>query len=92
MDKCKNNNLKEIKNINLWGSNLDDVSLLRQLVNLEVVSLSVNKISSLVDFASCFKIKELYLRKNLIADLNEIFHLKNLKNLKILWLSDNPCS
>lgn len=60
--------------------------------NLEVVSLSVNKITTLADFANCYKIQELYLRKNLIADLSEIQHLTNLKNLRVLWLSDNPCS
>jgi Leucine-rich repeat (LRR) protein len=60
--------------------------------NLEVVSLSVNKISTLQPFSQCFKIQELYLRKNLVSDLSEITHLVNLKNLRVLWLSDNPCS
>jgi Leucine-rich repeat (LRR) protein len=75
IEKCKKNNFKEIKNINLWGSNLDDISIIRQLPNLEVVSLSVNKISTLADFAACPKIQELYLRKNNVEDLGEIYHL-----------------
>ena len=64
VEKCKNSNFKEIKNITLWGSNLDDIQIIRQLTNLEVVSLSVNKVSTLADFAGCPKIQELYLRKN----------------------------
>jgi cilla- and flagella-associated protein len=62
------------------------------LTNLEVVSLSVNKISTLQDFGGCPRIQELYLRKNNVVDLNEIYHLQPLKYLKVLWLSDNPCA
>ena len=29
MDKCKKQNLKEIKNINLWGSNIEEISVIR---------------------------------------------------------------
>ena len=64
VNKCKNDNLKEIKNINLWGCDLDDMSMLRQLPNLEVASLSVNKIAQMSDFALCLKLQELFLRKN----------------------------
>ena len=75
IEKCKKSNYSEIKNLNLWGSNLDDISLIRQLPNLEVVSLSVNKIATLVDFEQCHKLQELYLRKNLVSDLKEMHHL-----------------
>jgi Leucine-rich repeat (LRR) protein len=60
--------------------------------NLEVLSLSVNKISTLKDIKSCLKIKELYLRKNFISDISEVKHLVDLPELKVLWLCDNPCS
>ena len=56
IEKCKKSNFNEIKNINLWGTNLDDISIIRQLVNLEVVSLSVNQISTLQDFIGCPRI------------------------------------
>lgn len=75
VEKCKKQNLKEIKNINLWGSEIDDVSIINQLPNIEVVSLSVNKIVTLKPFAYCGKIQELYLRKNKISDIKEIQHL-----------------
>jgi len=66
IEKCKKENFNEIKNVNLWGNELSDMTMIRQLQNIEVVSLSVNKISTLVDFSYCSKIQELYLRKNLI--------------------------
>jgi Leucine-rich repeat (LRR) protein len=42
------------------------------LPNLEVLSLSVNSISTLKEIVKCPKLSELYLRKNNIADINEI--------------------
>jgi hypothetical protein len=81
-----------VKNLNLWGNDLEDIRLLRQMPNVEVLSLSVNKIASLKEFANCNKLQELYLRKNNIADLSEIRHLTNLPNLRVLWLWDNPCA
>ena len=62
------------------------------MCNVEVLSLSVNKIGTLQDFAYCTKLTELYLRKNSIADLREVNYLANLKYLRVLWLWDNPCS
>jgi len=53
-----------VRNLNLWGTDLTDVSILSRMLNVEVLSLSVNKISSLRDFAACPKLQELYLRKN----------------------------
>ena len=57
-----------------------------------MVSLSVNNVNTLADFEQGSQIKELYLRKNFISDLKEIHYLEKLQNLKVLWLSDNPCS
>ena len=76
--------------MNLWGNDLDDVSIIRQMPNLEVCSLSVNKISTLRDFGKCPKLRELFLRNNNISDIKELAYLTNLQNLKILWLSNNP--
>ena len=46
--------------------------------SLEVLSLSLNKISSLKDFRYCLKLRQLFLRKNNIHDINEIRYLVNL--------------
>ena len=92
INRAKSDKFNSIKNLNLWGNELSDVEVVNQLPNLEVLSLSVNKISSLSFFASCPRLTELYLRKNLITDLSEIKYLIPLKQLRVLWLWDNPCS
>lgn len=53
---------------------------------------SVNSISSLEDFSHCDNLQELYIRKNNIAELSEIRHLRDLPKLRNLWLADNPCA
>ena len=91
MDKCKGENLRHVKNVNLWGNELTDVSIVAQeLPNVEILSLSLNKIHSLKDFSSLKKLAELYLRKNLIQDLTEAKYLQYCPTLKVLWLWDNP--
>ncbi|KAG2429990.1 hypothetical protein HYH02_013940 [Chlamydomonas schloesseri] len=90
--KTKLDKLEEVKNLNLWGQDLDDCAVLAKLPNLEVLSLSVNRLSSLKDFRHCAKLQELYLRKNDVRDLTEIQHLAGLQHLRVLWLSDNPCA
>lgn len=67
--RAKTDRLANIKNLNLWGNELDNVDVLRDMSNVEVLSLSVNKISSLKSFQYCTKLTELYLRKNSIHDL-----------------------
>eukprot|EP00746_Dinoflagellata_sp_MGD_P162997 gnl/MRDRNA2_/MRDRNA2_90817_c0_seq1.p1 gnl/MRDRNA2_/MRDRNA2_90817_c0~~gnl/MRDRNA2_/MRDRNA2_90817_c0_seq1.p1 ORF type:complete len:385 (+),score=64.91 gnl/MRDRNA2_/MRDRNA2_90817_c0_seq1:55-1209(+) len=81
-----------VKNLNLWGNELSDVSILREMPNLEVLSLSVNHLSSLKDLVHCSNLAELYLRKNDIADLGEVRHLGHLRKMRVVWLSDNPCA
>jgi hypothetical protein len=88
--KCKTDKLATIEKINLWGNDLEDVSILREMPNLEVISLSLNKIYTLEDFAYCGKLNELYLRKNDVSDLKEVHFLAHLPNLEVLWLWDNP--
>jgi len=55
-NKTKSDNLSNIKNLNLWGNELEDLRLIEKMPNLEVISLSVNKINSLKDFAKCTKL------------------------------------
>lgn len=90
--RTKAGTLENVKHLNLWGNDIDNVSILRQMPNLEVVSLSVNKLTSLQDFAHCAKLSELYLRKNCISELSEVKFLGKLRDLKVLWLWDNPCA
>ena len=88
--KVKSDRIQNIKNLNLWGSNIDDVSIIKEMPSLEIISLSVNKIRSLKPLANLHNLKELYLRNNLIADIREVQYLEGCENLKILWLSENP--
>jgi hypothetical protein len=90
--RTKCNRMDLIRNLNLWGNDLSQIAALRHMPNLEVLSLSVNHIESLSDLRFCPKLTELYLRKNNISDLTEVAHLRTLRHLKVLWLSDNPCA
>ncbi len=88
--KFPNQKIEEIKTLNLWGNELEDISILSKLSNLEIASLSINKIKNLEPLKDLTNLKELYLRKNLVDDIKQIENLKNLQNLKILSLVDNP--
>ena len=51
LSKCKTDKLSSLTNVNLWGNDIEDLSLIAQeLPNVEIVSLSLNKISTLKDF------------------------------------------
>mmetsp|Transcript_82802 Transcript_82802/g.134270 ORF Transcript_82802/g.134270 Transcript_82802/m.134270 type:complete len:296 (+) Transcript_82802:172-1059(+) len=88
--RCKD--MERVRNLNMFGSDLEDVSILKRMQNLEVLSLSCNKISSLHSFTHCIKLQELYLRKNSIVDLHEVHSLRALKYLHSLWLEENACT
>ena len=90
--KTKTNRIDQIKNLNLWGNDLNNIEIVNQMSQLEVLSLSVNFINTLKDMKNCYNLRELYLRKNLISSMNEIKYLTNLPNLKKLWLGENPVS
>ena len=90
--KLKTNDISQLKNVNLCLFEIDNLAVLRELPNLEIVSLSHNKVSSLKDLSYCTKLQEIYIRKNNICDLQEVAHLARLPQLKVLWLSHNPCA
>lgn len=82
----------DVTKINAFAMGVERITSLKSFSNLEVVSLSLNKISSLEVFADCLALKELHLRKNNITDILELNHLSLLSNLHTLLLSDNPCT
>lgn len=88
--KTKLDSLEAVRKLNLWGADLADLSLVVELPQLEVLSLSVNRISTLDYICDCPKLQELYLRKNEVASFDEVRKLSRLRNLKTLWLADNP--
>lgn len=56
IQKSKCEHLHTVKNLNLWGNDIDDMKILNNMPNVEVLSLSVNKISTLKDFGCCYKL------------------------------------
>ena len=88
----KYKSLDEIKTLNLWGCDLNNISILSECKNLEILSLSLNQISNISPLKKCINLRELYLRKNNISSLSQIDNLINLIHLRILWLDENPIS
>ncbi|GES89503.1 protein tilB homolog isoform X3 [Rhizophagus clarus] len=82
----------EVRNLNLWGCELDDIGILKNCSSLETLSLSVNNLTTLEQLSECKGLKELYLRKNFINDVEQVKFLTALRNLEVLWLCDNPCA
>lgn len=90
LKRTKQTRLEDVRTLNFWGSDLDDVEVVRELPGVQVLSLSVNALTTLRPFAACESLEELYLRKNELASLEEVELLAALPRLRILWLSDNP--
>lgn len=81
----------EVTKINCFAMGIKSICSLKSFTSLEIVSLSLNSLSSLAEFEQCVALKELYIRKNSISDLSEIRFLKKLPLLSVLFLADNPC-
>jgi Leucine-rich repeat (LRR) protein len=81
--KTRVEHLHEVKSLNLWGQDIDDVSVLLKMPGVEVLSLSVNRITSLRAFRHCTRLQELYLRKNMVANINELQYLVPMTELKV---------
>jgi hypothetical protein len=62
------------------------------MINLEILSLPSNKISSLYPLSKCKNLREINLRNNKVFSFDQLYFLKNLKKLKILCLEGNPIS
>lgn len=88
--KAKTDEIDRIRKLNVCGSSLSDIDVLRQFKNIEVLSLSVNDIAEIGAIGDLPNLTELFLRRNKIRDLNEIRHLSRLRNLQVANLSDNP--
>ena len=80
----------DVKNLDVWGHKLTNISLVEKMTKLEIASFSLNKISTLKHFKACKNLRCLFLRGNLISDFNEIKFLAELPNLRTLWLDNNP--
>lgn len=50
VQKCKTENLQKIKKLDVWSSELEEVTMVKDLPALEICSLSLNKINQLKYF------------------------------------------
>ncbi|XP_054624426.1 cilia and flagella associated protein 410 isoform X2 [Dunckerocampus dactyliophorus] len=91
LTEAKAPDLESVRKLNCWGCKLTDISILSEMPNIEVLTLSVNSISSLSPLAGCLSMCELYLRSNMIPTLSELYYLRPMTRLRVLWLADNPC-
>ncbi|KAM4863283.1 cilia- and flagella-associated protein 410 isoform X2 [Urocitellus parryii] len=91
LSRAKASELHSVRKLNCWGSRLTDISICREMPSLEVITLSVNSVSTLEPVSRCRRLSELYVRRNRIPSLDELFYLKGLPHLRVLWLAENPC-
>jgi hypothetical protein len=88
--KTRAQSLRDVRALNMWGYELEDVSIISQMTNAETLSLPVNKISTLAPFKSCKHLQQLLLRDNQISSFDELRYLQDLPCLTTLSLINNP--
>ena len=78
--------------VDAFSLQLTDASLLRECPHLEVCALSDNNLDDSVfqALSSCTQLRELYLRRNRIRDVESLAHLAQFPRLTHLMLSENP--
>lgn len=72
---------------NLEILSLRYILLRHRLFNLD---FSVNRVKCLEPLLHCTNLRELYLRKNEIEDFGQLEYLLPLKQLRTLWIDENP--
>lgn len=92
LQKTKLDNLRHVRRLNVCGAQVSHIHVLRDAINAEVLSLSVNHIEDLSPLSFLQELRELYLRKNSVGDLMQVLHLSQLEQLEVLGLSENPIS
>lgn len=83
----------QVVKYNMFAQNMKDISVLRDAKRLEVISASQNLLndSCIEVFSSLPKMKELYLRHNVIESIDCLANLSRLRNsLQAIWLDENP--
>jgi len=92
LQKSKVDDIRRVQKLNVCAAQLTDIGCLRQAASLEILSLSLNEISDLGVLSNCQRLREVYLRRNTVRDINQVLHLTRLPYLEVLNLSDNPIS
>ena len=88
--KTRANSVADVKQLNMWGFHLRDISIFRRMPHIEVIALPINEIDNLEPLQHCTNLTGLLLRQNRIADFGQLSYLQGLKHLRNLTLSGNP--
>lgn len=84
--------ISKVEKVNLWGLDIEDISIAQRMKCLKVISLTFNRVKDLSPLQHCPELQELYLRKNNISSFSQLKYLQDLPNFRVIWLSDNPCT
>ena len=55
--KSHTTNLRDVRTLNMWGFELENIDIISKLQNVETISLSLNKICSLAPFLNAINCK-----------------------------------
>ena len=69
MARTRVSDMAHVKKLNCWGADLTDVSVLRKLRNVEVLSLSVNNITTLADVQDCKNLQVKIVHSRVFQDI-----------------------
>lgn len=84
--------LKDLVMVRLHAQYLGNVGDLQHCVSLKICDLSGNFLTSIDRLEGCTNLIKLDLHNNQIEDLPSAVFWKNMKNLRLLYLHDNPVS
>ena len=82
--------LNAISKLYFYHERISDISIIEQMPNLEIAYFTSNNLTTLKSFSKLQKLRELYIRYNKLASFDELNYLKDLKNLRVLWMMNNP--
>lgn len=88
--KTRANSVADVRQLNMWGFHLRDISIFRRMPLIEVIALPINDIEVLEPIQYCTNLRELLLRQNKVSDLSQVSYLQGLDYLRNLSLSGNP--
>jgi putative cell wall-binding protein len=76
-------NLTNLRELYLYGNQIDDINPLRNLINLQTLYLISNKISDITPLENLTNLQTLYLGNNQITDISALQNLINLQDLTL---------
>lgn len=75
--------LKNLKELNLWEVQIDDISVLAHITSLQGLNLSRTKVSDIDVIANLINLQQLSLNSSEISDIHSLGNLTNLQHLNL---------